>query len=135
VATLIDSSLWVDFTRLRSPRSLKEFIEPYILAPDAVVAEPVVFEVLRYATDTELPRLETQFGLLPMLPTPVDLWTRAAELGRTCRRSGITPGGLDLLIAAVANVHAAELVTFDTGFEGIAEVSTLKVKLLQRPSP
>jgi predicted nucleic acid-binding protein len=135
VAILIDSSLWVDFTRLRSPRSLKEFIEPYIVAPDAVLAEPVVFEILRYATDAELPGLETQFRLLPMLQTPIDFWTRAAELGRTCRRSGITPGGLDLLIAAIAIAHAAELVTFDAGFEGIAGVSTLKVKLLQRPTP
>ena len=49
MATLIDTSLWIDFTRAQSPQTLKQFIAPYILDPDAHVAEPVVFEVLRHA--------------------------------------------------------------------------------------
>jgi hypothetical protein len=48
--TLIDTSLWIDFTRARSPRSLKQFIAPYILHPSAHLAESVTFEVLRHAT-------------------------------------------------------------------------------------
>jgi predicted nucleic acid-binding protein len=135
VASLIDSSLWIDFTRARSPRSLKQFIAPYVLAPDVALAEPVVFEVLRYASDEETVQLQEQFRLLPLLPTPSSLWTDAAELGRDCRKQGITPSALDLLISSIAIHHAAELVTFDADFEPIAGVSTLKVKLLQRPTP
>ena len=46
MASLLDASLWIDLTRWRSPRSLKEFIAPYVLDPEACIAEPVVFEVL-----------------------------------------------------------------------------------------
>ena len=135
MATLIDSSLWIDFTRAKSPRHIKEFIAPIVLQPDVALAEPVVFEIMRYATDAEIPPLQAQFRLLPMLATPIDLWNRAAELGRVCRSGGVTAGALDLLICTVAIHHAAELVTFDVDFERIADVSDLKVKILQRPTP
>jgi predicted nucleic acid-binding protein len=40
---------------------------------------------------------------------------------------------LDLLVAAVALHHNAELVSFDTDFEAIAAVSELRLKRLDRP--
>jgi predicted nucleic acid-binding protein len=135
VATLIDSSLWIDFTRARSPRRLKRFIAPYILAPEIVLAEPVAFEVLRYASDEEASQLHEQFRLLPVLPTPANLWRLAAELGQTCRKRGLSPGAMDLLISSVTIHHVAELVTFDDDFQKIASVSNLRVKLLVRPGP
>jgi hypothetical protein len=46
---LLDTSLWIDFTRARSSTALKQFI------------------VL----------LEAQFATLPTLPTPADLWPKA----------------------------------------------------------
>jgi predicted nucleic acid-binding protein len=130
---LIDTTLWIDFTRARSPRSLKQFIAPYILAPEAVLAEPIAFEVLRHATDQEIPPLQAQFQTMPLLPTPDDLWIDAAKLGQRCRKKGITAGSLDLLIVAVALHHEAELITFDTDFENIAGACDLRVKCLQRP--
>ena len=39
MATLIDTSLWIDFTRTRSPQSIKRFIAPYILHLDAHLAD------------------------------------------------------------------------------------------------
>lgn len=131
--TLIDSSLWIDFTRTRSPKALKQFILPYILAPHAAVSEPIVFEVMRHATDREIPPLEAQFNTLPLLAAPVDLWKRAATLGQACRNAGVTAGSLDLLIATVAIHHDAELVTFDEDFQPIAQVCKLRLKLLCRP--
>lgn len=135
MATLIDSSLWIDFTRARSPRALKQFIAPYILSPEAATAEPIVFEVLRHATDQEMRPLEAQFQTMPLLPTPADLWTRAAALGRDCRKDGINAGSLDLLIVTMALHHDAELFTFDRDFAPIARTCKLRIKLLQRPTP
>jgi predicted nucleic acid-binding protein len=109
-------------------------IAPYILDSEACVAEPITFEVLRYATERELNQLQSQFQTLPMLATPVDLWSEAATLGQRCRREGITAGSLDLLIACVALHHGAELVTFDADFEQIASISPLRVVRLQRPT-
>ncbi len=50
MARLIDSSLWVDFTRKKSPAHLKAAIHPWILDPAACLCEPIAFEVLRHAT-------------------------------------------------------------------------------------
>ena len=134
MVTLIDASLWIDFTRLRSPRSLKQFIAPYILDASAHLAEPIAFEILRHATPKENRQLVQQFQTLPILSTPTTLWTQAANLGQACRADGHTAGSLDLLIAVVALAHQADIVTFDGDFEKIAAVSDLKVKLLQRPA-
>lgn len=131
--TLLDTTLWIDFMRWRSPRHLKELIAPHILDPEACLAEPIAFEVLRHATEAELPQLHAQFQTIPMLSTPMTLWNDATELGQRCRRRGINVGSLDLLIASTALHHNAELVTFDADFEQIASASSLRVKRLHRP--
>lgn len=131
--TLIDTSLWIDFTRSRSPQALKRFIAPFILSRTAHTAEPIRFEVLRHATSEEIEPLTLQFETLPALASPAELWSRATELGQACRRKNLTIGSLDLLVASVALHHAAEIVTFDSDFRAIAGVSKLRVKLLSRP--
>jgi predicted nucleic acid-binding protein len=104
---LIDTSLWIAFTRSRNPARLKQFIAPYVL--------------------------EAQFNTLPCLGTPTDLWQRAIVLGQACREIGRTVPSLDLLVAAVALPHNAELVSFDADFEAIASVSVLRLTRLNRP--
>jgi predicted nucleic acid-binding protein len=133
--TLIDTSLWVDFTRTRSPRMIKRFIAPFILDPDAYLAEPITFEILRHATTAEAKQLTQQFQTLPMLATPPLLWTEATKLGQACRQKNVTVNSLDLLIATIALHHGAEVVTFDDDFQKIASVSNLQAKLLKRPLP
>lgn len=133
--TLIDTSIWIDFTRTRSPRKLKQFIAPFILDPDAHLAEPITFEILRHATPAEAKQLTQQFQTLPMFATPPALWSDAACLGQACRQKNITVHSLDLLIGAIALHYGAEVVTFDDDFQKIAGVSKLQVKLLKRPTP
>jgi len=131
---LLDTSLWVDFTRARSPAALKQFIAPFVLDPQAHLAAPVLFEVLRSARPEEARKLEAQFATLPTLPTPADLWQRAIGLGQACRQIGRTVLSLDLLVAAVALHHNAVLVSFDADFEAIASVSELRLQRLNRPA-
>ena len=130
---LLDSSLWVDFTRARGPLPLKKFIAPFVLNPQAHLAEPVRFELLRSARPDEIRQLEAQFATLPKLTTPADLWQRAIDLGQACRQFGRTVFSIDLLVAAVALHHNALLVSFDTDFEAIASVSELRLQRLERP--
>jgi predicted nucleic acid-binding protein len=132
MARLIESSLWVDFTRRKSPGALKARIHPWILDPQAVICEAVAFEVLRHATSAERSQIEAQFSTLPLLPTPTHLWREAARLGQKCRDKGINAGSLDLLIAACALHHDAEIVTFDADYQAIALASPLRVVLLSR---
>jgi predicted nucleic acid-binding protein len=82
MSLLLDTSLWIDFTRARSPAPLKQFIAHYVLDPEAHLAEPVRFELLRSARPDETRQLEAQFATLPMLPTPANLWQRAIDLGQ-----------------------------------------------------
>ncbi len=135
MARLIESSLWVDFTRGKSPLALKSLIQPWILDPLACLCEPVAFEILRHATPQERPWIEAQFATLPLLATPPLLWRDAARLGQQCRDQGIIAGSLDLLIASLALHHDAELITFDTDYQAIARASGLRVLLLSRELP
>ena len=131
---LLDSSLWIDFTRARSPLALKQFIAPFVLDSAAHLTEPVRFELLRSARPDEAQRLEAQFATLPSLATPPDLWRQAIVLGQDCRAIGRTVLSLDLLVAAVALHHNAVLVSFDADFEAVALVSSLRLQRLHRPS-
>ena len=134
VVTLIDTSIWIDFTRRRSPERLKRFVAPYLFDASAHLAAPVTFELLRDATEQEFAALTAHLATFPTLPTPENIWHRAASLGRRCRKAGHTAGSLDLLIATVALAHDAVLVTLDDDFEKIARCGGPKVKLLRRPA-
>ena len=132
MARLIESSLWVDFTRRKSPGALKARIHPWILDPQAVICEAVAFEVLRHATLAERSQIEAQFSTLPLLPTPAHLWRDASRLGQKCRDKGVNAGSLDLLIATCALEHDAEIITFDADYQAIALASPLRLVLLSR---
>ena len=134
MVTIVDTNLWIDFTRPGSPSSLKKFIAPYVLDASNHLAEPIIFELLRLANPIEYRQLTDQFAIIPRLATPSDLWNKAAELGQACRKKGHNLGALDLLIASVALHHDATIVTFDEDFQRVSTVSKLLVKLLQRPT-
>jgi predicted nucleic acid-binding protein len=115
MALLLDTSLWIDFTRTRTPLTVKQLIAPFVLDAETHLAEPVVFEVLRFAAADEARQLEAQFATLPMLATPRELWRCATELGQACRSIGAT------------------IVSFDRDYEAIARVSSLNLQLISRP--
>lgn len=132
MARLIETSVWIDFVRANTPVARKLAIEPWILDPDACLCEPVAFEVLRHATAAERARIGDQFATLPLVRTPVGLWNEATRLGQRCRDQGLSPGSLDLLIAAIALHHDAELISFDTDYAAITRVAPLRLHLLTR---
>jgi predicted nucleic acid-binding protein len=91
---LLDTSLWIDFTRARSPASLKQFIAPFVLDPEAHLAEPVRFELLRSARPDETRQLEAQFATLPSLHR---------------YRQVRAPGGIDEATARIVLENSAAL--------------------------
>ncbi len=70
MATVVDSNLWIDFSRVKAPAKIKQFILPHLLAPDTYLIEPVKFEVLRFTKLSEIPRLQKFFDRLILLDTP-----------------------------------------------------------------
>jgi len=91
----------------------------------AAATEPVIVEVLAGARDErrehDLRRLMQRFDLLRF--DPIVDFDAAADIYRTCRRSGITPRGMvDCMIAAVALRHDANILAADADIARLGEV-------------
>jgi predicted nucleic acid-binding protein len=132
VATVIDSSIWVEFVRAGSPEPLRRQTKSLILSPDCYLCEPIAFELLRAVPKRERARTEALLATVPVLATPVDLWTDARVLGQKCLDAGLLPPAIDLLIAGICLHHKVPITTFDAHFERIAKVCALQVNILVR---
>ena len=128
---LVDSSAWI-FALRRSPREairgrLRELVE----ADAAATCGVVELELLSGAASLrELTQLERQLTGIHRLPTEEGDWNIAARLGFSLRRTGITVGSTDLLLAVMAIRHNAILVHADRHFDLIAAHSDLRVESL-----
>jgi predicted nucleic acid-binding protein len=132
VSYIIDSSIWVDFFRASSPAVLKYQAAKLIEDEQALVCEPVLFELLRATPAAARKNVQAQLDLLPLVRTPHRLWRDAAQLGQQCLRRGVIPPAMNLLIAQVCLDHNLELVTFDQHFAEIARVSPLRIRIFER---
>ena|ERR1051325_804940 len=132
MAVLIDSSLWVDYFRAKTPALIRQQVVKFVDSAEAALCEPVRFEILRAARRSERKVIEETFETLPFLSTPNAFWEDATELGQKCTDAGFQPPAMDLIIAAVSLAHNVELATFDPHFEEIAKISSLKLLLLKR---
>src|SRR5690242_16023430 len=128
MGTVIDSSLWVDYFRAKTPVSIKRQVIPFIDRDDATLCEPVRFEILRAALESERSIVEDTFATLPILPTPTDIWGQAIILGQKGVDAGVKPRPMDLLIGAICLHHGVTLVTFDSHFAALAKVCPLKIR-------
>jgi predicted nucleic acid-binding protein len=61
--------------------------------------------------------------LVPELAITDEVWSEACDLARRCRGAGVSVPATDLLIAACARHHGAELEQADGYFDAIARVS------------
>lgn len=59
---------------------------------------------------------------LPELPIDEAVWDTAYALARRARQKGVTVSASDLLIAACARRHGAEMETSDSDFELLSEL-------------
>src|SRR5262245_37051494 len=129
---LIDSSVWIDYFRRRTPLAVKQQVAEVVNAPDIVTCEPILFELLRATSRSESQRLKEYFATVPQIPIPPTLWRDAIGLGQRCFAAGFLPRAMDLLIAQVSLEHGCTLTAFDEHFLHIAKVSSLRLNLLIR---
>jgi len=61
--------------------------------------------------------------LIPELAMTAEVWDDAFDLARRCRAAGVTAPATDILIAACAWRHGAELEHADSDFDAIARCS------------
>ena len=132
MATMIDSSVWVDYFHPKTPRAIRQTARGVILHADAALCEPILFELLRGAPKNQRAIIEAHFATMPVLHTPASLWRDARQLGQACHDRGMIAGSMDLLIASICIHHNVALVSFDAEFAEIAKVSSLECRLLAR---
>lgn len=131
---LPDSVLWIDFMRAKTPQPIKQLIGPYLASRNAMLCEPIRFEVMRGERKADRLKADTLLMAVPMLRTPPQMWQTAEQYGQTCLDNGLIVPPLDHLIAAVAVSYGAEVITFDKHFEAMTKIiPKLKARVLMRP--
>jgi len=134
VGQVIDTCIWIDHLRQRTPEATRRVTDAAIHSEDALLCEQVRFELLCGASRRERPQLLRRLETMPMLPTPPQIWHAAAELATKACDTGLHVPSVDLLIAAICIHFDVALTTFDDHFGKLAELSKLRVNLLIRPA-
>ena len=124
--TLLDSSIWIEVFRKRTPLALTTVVD----FEDVVTCLPVVQEVLQGFGDERAFRLAREAMLsMPMVESPLSegLFLEATSLYRAARKTGRTVrSSVDCLIAACALRHDLEVLHRDRDFGVLAAVSSLR---------
>ncbi len=131
---VIDTCVWIDQLREKTPEATRRLADSAVNAPDALLCEPVRFELLSGAARRERPVLLRRLATMPLLATPPRLWPDAADLATKASDAGLRVPSVDLLIAAICIHHGVALTTFDAHFGELARLCELRVRLLIRPA-
>lgn len=128
---IIDSSVWSRSFR-RQQREADSKVQQFfrLISGDGelFLTGTVLQEVLQaFRSDLQFRKARAYLRPFPVLLLGEEGHVEAAKLSRRCARRGISASTTDCQIAATAIHHQCELLTADTDFERIAEVSTLKL--------
>lgn len=125
---LVDTSVWVEVFRARTPLSLESLVD----FDDVVTCLPVVQEVLQgFRDERHFARARDAMFALPTVESPLSrhVVEEAVDLFRLARRAGFTVrSGVDCLIAACALRHGLTVLHRDRDFDALARVSALDVR-------
>jgi predicted nucleic acid-binding protein len=115
---LVDSSSWIHFLRPSGDPVVRGRVEAALTAGEACWCPLVRLELWNGAAGDRDRRILRDFeSVLPDLAMDDAVWTRARELARRARAAGVSVPATDLLIAACARRHGAELESADADFE------------------
>jgi predicted nucleic acid-binding protein len=114
---LVDSSSWIHLLRPKGDPLVRTRVERALQAGEACWCPVVRLELWNGASGDQEKKVIRDFErLLPELPIDADVWDAAYNLARRARAAGISVAATDLLIAACARHHGAELETADADF-------------------
>lgn len=131
---VIDTCVWIDHLRKGTPAATRLLADVAVNDADAMLCEPVRFELLNGASRSERPLLLRRLETMPILSTPPQLWHEASGLAALACDAGLRVSSIDLLIATICMHHDVALTTFDAHFDALTKLSKLRVNLLIRPT-
>jgi predicted nucleic acid-binding protein len=120
---LIDTSSWIHLLRPNGDPAIRSRVERALQSGDACWCSMVRLELWNSAGgDREKKVLRDFEKLLPELSIDAEVWRAAFELARRARTAGVSIPATDLLIAACARHHSADLEHADSDFTYLANV-------------
>jgi hypothetical protein len=124
---LADTSIWIEFFRSRDSavaRELDRLLEEGVAATCGLV----LAELLPGLRKKQRVAVRGLMESLPNLEIPADIWDDVAEMQEKALDKGSGPFSLpDLIIAAAALRHDAELFTRDRHFNAISALTGLRL--------
>jgi len=120
---LVDSSSWIHFLRPNGDPVVRSRVEAALTSGEACWCPLVRLELWNGAAgDRDRKSLRDFEEVLLELAIDDDVWASAYELARRARGAGVSVPATDILIAACARRHGADLETADSDFERLAEL-------------
>lgn len=124
---LVDTSCWIEYFN-RPGTQVAIAVEDAIRGDLASLTGVVLAELSQGArTEEELSRLRAALGAVNWVATSRETYVRAGEIGFELRRRGVTIPITDCITAAVAESVGGRILTLDSHFAEISEVSALTV--------
>jgi len=121
---LVDTSSWIHFLRPDGDGGVRSRVDGVLRAGTARWCALVRLELWNGAGGERERKVLREFErLVPELAITAEVWNDACDLARRCRADGVTVPATDLLIAACARHHGAQLEQADGDFDAIARVS------------
>lgn len=118
---LVDSSSWIHFLRPNGDPIVRSRVEAALTSGEACWCPLVRLELWNGAAgDRDRKSLRDFEDVLLELAIDDDVWASAYELARRARSAGVSVPATDILIAACARRHGADLETADSDFERLA---------------
>lgn len=123
---LIDSSCWVEYYRPDGNPQIQNAVENAIESDEAATCGMIRIEILSYISrKNEYDAVSQDFSGMHDLRITHREYDTAVEIGRILRAKGASVPATDLLIAATAINHHAELLHCDKHFLIIGKYSEL----------
>jgi predicted nucleic acid-binding protein len=120
---LIDTSSWIHLLRPNGDPAVRTRVERALQGGEACWCPIVRLELWNGAGgEREKKALKDFERLLPELAIDDDVWRGAYEFARKARSAGVSIPATDLLIAACARRHDAELEHSDSDFTQLAKL-------------
>jgi hypothetical protein len=122
--TLIDTSSWIEALRRTGRAEVRERVARLMSEGRAAWCDLVALELWNGARGGyERDQLQRLGQELVLLPTTALAWSRARALADRCRSAGNTVPATDLIIAACALVHGADVEHCDAHLTFITELA------------
>ena len=120
---LVDSSSWIHMLRPNGDAAVRDRVIRALDAGEACWCTIVRLELWNGAGGDRDKKVLRDFErLLPELAIDSHVWTAAFELARRARSAGLSVPATDILIAACARHHKAELEHADADFSHLEKL-------------